>query len=223
MSIIAIDGACRRNGKPSCVSVGSAYIVGNATLPYVEVDTESGSTNQRGELLGLILGLQAGLRCLKELDSTVYLITDSEYIYNTITKEWYKSWAAKGWVTSMGTDVKNQDLWEKVALLIDLYDGKDQLVVYHLKGHLITIGKATATRLYQADKECRILKADLEERFEVLIKDDPSLRIQYAIQVFERNHGFAPPANFLRTAVIANTIADIAAGVHADSIDDYLG
>src|SRR5690349_13772077 len=115
--IIAIDGACRRNGKSTCLTAGAAFIVGPEfnTLKLIH---EKGSTSQRGEMLALLTGLSYGYDISNE---HVYLITDSEYIYNTISKGWINNWERKGWITSSGEPVKNQDLWKKISPILNQY------------------------------------------------------------------------------------------------------
>lgn len=71
--------------------------------------SEANSTNNRMEL-------QAAIQALKvfrasEQTETVTLYTDSEYVKNGITK-WIKGWKNKGWKTSQGKPVLNQDLWK---------------------------------------------------------------------------------------------------------------
>lgn len=47
---------------------------------------------------------------------TIPLYTDSEYVKNGIT-QWIKGWKKRGWKTSKGAAVLNQDLWEKLDQL----------------------------------------------------------------------------------------------------------
>lgn len=58
---------------------------------------------------------------------TVY--TDSEYVKNGITK-WIQGWKNKGWKTSTGKDVVNQDLWH----LLDKLNSR-QIKWEHVRGH----------------------------------------------------------------------------------------
>jgi ribonuclease HI len=46
-----------------------------------------------------------------EQTEPILLYTDSEYVKNGIT-QWVKGWKKKGWKTSTGKPVLNQDLWE---------------------------------------------------------------------------------------------------------------
>ena len=59
----------------------------------------------------------------------VTLYTDSEYVKNGITK-WIQGWKNKGWKTSAGKDVVNQDLWH----LLDKLNSQ-QVKWEHVRGH----------------------------------------------------------------------------------------
>ena len=108
MKTIAIDGACRRNGQPDCISAGSCFIVveeDNVEQSFVISDHETMSTSQRGELTGLLLAFEH--IAIAPVDTVI--ITDSEYLFNTITKRWVDRWVHNNWQTAEGTDVKNKD------------------------------------------------------------------------------------------------------------------
>ncbi|MBB6097122.1 ribonuclease HI [Deinobacterium chartae] len=73
---------------------------------------ESGTTNNRMELMGLI----AGLRALKR-PCTVLVVTDSQYLRKAFTDRWILNWQQNGWKTASKEPVKNQDLWEELIEL----------------------------------------------------------------------------------------------------------
>ena len=101
---IYTDGGCSGNPGPG----GWAAIVIDGGSEYRVRGGEKMTTNNRMELLAAINGLrQASL--LRDAAFTVY--TDSQYLKKGIT-EWIKGWKARGWKTSGGDPVKNQDLWE---------------------------------------------------------------------------------------------------------------
>lgn len=220
--IISIDGACRRNGKPDCLAAGAVY-VHNEFKSHTILENEMPSTNQRGEMLAAIEGLAAGYDLMEQIGSditTVYLITDSEYIFNAITKEWYKGWSKKGWVTADNNPVKNKDLWMQIASEVDKYDSNEQLVVYHVKGHLISIGKVAAETLIRKDPTCRSLVAELSKIYDAMIAN-PLKREAYdkAIELFERNNGFVPPADIFKKMIICNMVSDAVATKYINELD----
>ena len=53
-----------------------------------------------------------GLRLL-ESDSSVTLVTDSQYVRKGIT-EWIDNWKRNGWRTAAKKPVKNADLWREL-------------------------------------------------------------------------------------------------------------
>ncbi|MEQ8970354.1 MAG: ribonuclease HI [Coleofasciculus sp. C1-SOL-03] len=102
------DGACTGNPGPGgwgtvvYFTDGSVHEIGGATAQ---------TTNNRMELLAAIEALILLQKSGQTQPITLY--TDSEYVKNGITK-WIKGWKKKGWKTSQGKAVLNQDLWEKL-------------------------------------------------------------------------------------------------------------
>ena len=50
--LIAIDGACKRNGEPDCFSTGVAWFITDTGDMFFKAACETQSTSQRGELSG---------------------------------------------------------------------------------------------------------------------------------------------------------------------------
>ena len=118
------DGACSPNPGVGGWGVVMTYPAGNHRREISgRVDR---ATNNRMELLAVI----QGLRHLKGR-CQVTVTTDSEYVYNAVTKHWLDGWAKRGWMGSNGTPIKNQDLWEK---LIDAM-AQHQVTLQWIKGH----------------------------------------------------------------------------------------
>ena len=106
---IFTDGACLGNPGPGGYGV---------ILQYGEHRRELAggyrlTTNNRMELTGAIKALEA----LKER-CDVTLFSDSEYVINSLAKQWAHAWRAKGWRRKGGA-VPNWDLWHR---LLELYD-----------------------------------------------------------------------------------------------------
>lgn len=118
------DGACSGNPGPGGWGVvvyftdGSIYELGGA---------EAETTNNRMELQAAI----AALKLLAIIGQTepVTLYTDSEYVKKGIT-QWVKGWKRKGWKTSQGAAVLNQDLWETLDRL-----NSTQVQWEYVRGH----------------------------------------------------------------------------------------
>jgi ribonuclease HI len=98
------DGACLGNPGPG----GWACILRYGSHKKEMWGSEPMTTNNRMELKAAV----EGLRALREL-CEVEVITDSQYLKNGITT-WIHSWKRKGWRSSTGEPVKNQDLWHEL-------------------------------------------------------------------------------------------------------------
>ncbi len=101
---IYTDGACRGNPGPG--GWGGLLIAGAQRREIS--GAEAATTNNRMELTAVIEALAAlKRRC------SVRLYSDSKYVLQGIT-EWLPAWKARGWKTASRSNVKNQDLWERL-------------------------------------------------------------------------------------------------------------
>ena len=73
------------------------------------------TTNNKMELTAAIVGLRTAFDAGAS-DVTVY--SDSEYVIKGMT-EWLSGWKRKRWQTSDGQPVKNRELWEQLAQLVE--------------------------------------------------------------------------------------------------------
>lgn len=115
------DGACLGNPGPGGWGVLLRYGTREKTLSGGEADT----TNNRMELMAAIRALEA----LTE-PCEVLLHTDSRYVQQGIS-EWLPGWKRRGWKTSGGDAVKNQDLWQR----LDEAARRHQVEWRWVKGH----------------------------------------------------------------------------------------
>jgi len=119
--VLYSDGACLGNPGPG----GYAAI-----LTYGDHRRElSGgfrlTTNNRMELMGAIKGLEALKR-----PCAVTLVSDSEYLVNSLRKGWAAGWRAQGWKRK-GKVVPNADLWTQLLTLVD----RHRVTVEWVRGH----------------------------------------------------------------------------------------
>ncbi|MEG4323592.1 MULTISPECIES: ribonuclease HI [unclassified Microcoleus] len=118
------DGACSGNPGPGgwgavvCFADGKCHELGGA---------DPQTTNNRMEMQAAVAALEFFAKSGQTEPVTVY--TDSEYVKNGITK-WIQGWKNKGWKTSTGKDVVNQDLWH----LLDKLNSR-QIKWEHVRGH----------------------------------------------------------------------------------------
>lgn len=132
--LIAIDGACKRNGEPDCFSTGVAWIMRETGEMLFKAGYETQSTSQRGELTGLLCALEYAVDNAAD-DETVIILTDSEYMYNSVAKEWALKWREANWIGGQGVTVKNFDMWEQATKYIDKL--QDRLFMQWTKGHMV--------------------------------------------------------------------------------------
>jgi ribonuclease HI len=123
--IVFTDGACLGNPGPG------GY---GAILQYGEHRRElSGgyrrTTNNRMELMGAIKALEALTQ-----PCNVTLVSDSEYLVNSLSKGWARNWRAKGW-RKQGGFVPNWELWQRLLELSDYHTLRLQWVEGHA-GHM---------------------------------------------------------------------------------------
>ena len=84
------------------------------------------TTNNRMEIIAVLRAL-----VLLTEPCCVDLYTDSQYVSKAIRDGWLKGWIARGWITSAKKPVKNRDLWERMAELLE----RHQVSFHWLKGH----------------------------------------------------------------------------------------
>lgn len=101
---ISTDGACLGNPGPG----GWGALLRSNGRERELSGGEAHTTNNRMELMAAIMALEALTRPCE-----VLLCTDSQYVRQGIL-EWMPAWVRRGWKTSGGAPVKNQDLWQRL-------------------------------------------------------------------------------------------------------------
>ncbi len=120
------DGAC--SGNPGPGGWGALLQAKDGETVTKERELSGGeamTTNNRMELLAAINALEALSK-----PSRLTVITDSAYVKGGIT-EWMAGWKRKGWKTSTGKPVKNEDLWRR----LDEAAKRHTVVWQWVKGH----------------------------------------------------------------------------------------
>jgi len=102
---IYTDGAC--SGNPGPGGWGAILQYGKAEKELS--GSEPSTTNNRMELLGCIVGLEALKR-----PCTVTVYSDSQYLVNAFNQNWVAGWLKRGWKNSQKQPVKNVDLWKRL-------------------------------------------------------------------------------------------------------------
>jgi ribonuclease HI len=127
------DGACKGNPGPG----GWGVLLRHQDKERELCGGELITTNNRMELMAVIQGLNA---LNKPCEVTIF--TDSQYVKNGIEK-WIYQWKARGWRTSAGKPVANQDLW----LLLEQTLARHSVTWRWVKGHAGDYGNERADGL----------------------------------------------------------------------------
>lgn len=116
------DGSGTVDGTPG----GWAFILRTQLTDGSWVEREecgacSATTNNRMELMAIIMGLRA-----LTTSCQVTLYADSEYATNPIARKWLAKWKQRGW-----TKIKNTDLMKE----LDRLNGIHHIHVHWVRGH----------------------------------------------------------------------------------------
>ncbi|ELA08929.1 DNA polymerase III subunit epsilon [Moraxella macacae 0408225] len=127
------DGACRGNGKANNAKGGFGAVVIFPNGEQLDIcGGEVGTTNNRMELLGVIMALENSPANLP-----IQIYSDSSYVIKGIT-QWITGWKSKNWAK-----VKNVDLWQR----LDLACQQRQIDWQWVKGHAGHTGNEYADQL----------------------------------------------------------------------------
>ena len=219
--IAAIDGACKRNGKPDCYSSGVAFIQTDAGEMFYKARFETESTNQRGEINGLLLALEVAAKDERiDMDEDIIILTDSEYLHNTVAYGWVAKWAANNWQGSAGR-VKNSDLWDSAYKLIkQLNRNRERIFMQWTKGHLLPYRESLVTQSLIADPS----GIDLYGRISV-VANRPSEKNRIAADFNfnrEKHEKSELPQQLAVEWVVLNTTADCLASFVVRTADAVL-
>jgi len=105
---ISTDGACKNNNKKMQSPGGHAARLRIGTHIKEVAGFSKQSTNNREELLGMIIGVQA----LKKPCNILFRL-DSKYGCTGLSN--MRTWYRNGWKTKAGKPVSNSDLWQLLA------------------------------------------------------------------------------------------------------------
>jgi len=141
MKIQAIytDGAC--SGNPGPGGWGTLVVFEDGSVHEMGGGDRL-TTNNRMEMQAAI----AALEYLKSTGQThpVLLYTDSQYLINGIT-QWINGWKRKGWKTSSGGAVLNQELWQALDAL-----NSRQVKWTYVRGHTGNAGNERCDAIARA-------------------------------------------------------------------------
>ena len=128
---IYTDGAAR--GNPDGPGGYGAILQYRDACGVIQEKEFSGgtpsTTNNRMELMGVITAVEALAEFGEPCEGIIF--SDSRYVVDAFSKHWIANWKRNGWVTSSGTPVKNQDLWNRLLKALEPH----RLQFRWVKGH----------------------------------------------------------------------------------------
>lgn len=122
---IYTDGSCLLNDSSVGGPSGLGYVILHSGSEVKKSIGYYRSTNNRMELLAIILPLEE-----LQFPTSVEIITDSQYSIDGATL-WIYSWLKRKWKTKDGKPVANSDLFKRLHELLKFHDVKFTKV----KGH----------------------------------------------------------------------------------------
>jgi len=120
---IYTDGACSGNPGPG----GYGVVLIHGTHRKELSGGENETTNNRMEMMGVIIGLEA----LKQ-PCEVALFSDSRYVVDATSKGWVTRWKNNNWMRNKKDPALNVDLWERMLPLLE----KHSVTFHWVKGHV---------------------------------------------------------------------------------------
>ena len=121
------DGSSRGNPGPGGYGTVLQFVDASGKLHEREYSAGfKKTTNNRMELLGAIVGLEALTK-----PCHVILTSDSKYLTDAFNQHWIDGWLKKNWKSAGGKAVKNVDLWQR---LLKAMDGHEVEFCW-IKGH----------------------------------------------------------------------------------------
>jgi ribonuclease HI len=139
--IIFADGASSGNPGPG----GWGAVI---ALPDGQIEELGGrdprTTNNRMEMMAVLCALER----IAARPGPVTVYTDSTYVIRGIT-QWVWGWRKRGWKTSEGADVVNQDLWQALmgATGGRAKHGPEKIDWKHVRGHAGVPGNERVDRI----------------------------------------------------------------------------
>ena len=158
------------------------------------------------------MGLLLAVEHVAQNPVDTIIITDSEYLFNTMTKRWVDRWIHENWLTAKGTKVKNQDLWRQIWSYYILHE--DIISFYHIKGHLLSVGDKKCHEIMQHDVSGHELY-----KWAYMHREIPDNKRQHAIALFTENNGFTPDEVLLQHFAAMNLVADTIANLCVEKVE----
>lgn len=122
--ILYTDGSCLKN--PGRGGWAAILTTEDGRAEKVISGGLDRTTNNRMEITAVLEGLK-----LLKRPCQVTVITDSQYVANSISKRWVWGWARRGWRDKEGKPRLNTDLWQEMLMLLD----RHKVTMCWIRGH----------------------------------------------------------------------------------------
>lgn len=207
--LVAIDGAVKKPGTAECLSVGCALFVDGIESTdnlYKILCEPYGSTSQRGEINGLKLALIEAVN-IDLHDDVLVVLTDSQYLYDTVMGEWVQKWANAGWISASGEPPKNMDQWKEILELLNTLSSRNvEVTMVWTKGHLYRYPAGQITRCMQQDATGATLMASISTMLGVATQRERAVE---AFNSYRAEHNLPPlPDSIAADYLVYNCTVD---------------
>jgi len=147
--VIYTDGACSKNPGTG----GWCAILWYKNKQKLLSGCEENTTNNKMELKAVVAGLKAlNQRCKERIFS------DSAYSVNAIHKGWLDTWMKNNWVTENKEKVKNIDLWEQLAYLMNIHNVRFEKIKGHADDEYNNICDSIARQMIKNSIKGKVFK-----------------------------------------------------------------
>ncbi|KAH7311331.1 ribonuclease H-like domain-containing protein [Stachybotrys elegans] len=153
--IVAVDGACKGNGKPGARASVGVFVGPSSKYNKFEALSAEFQTNQVAELRAGIVALEL-VRAMKiDLDvpglNEVVIKSDSDYLVKGMT-DWVFKWTANSYRTSKGVAVTNAALFKTLNQSVkDLNNDNIKVSFWHVPRSQNKEADQLANRAFGAD------------------------------------------------------------------------
>lgn len=116
---IYCDGACSNNGSKDATGGWAFVVVQNGKIIHHSKGAEKNTTNQRMELIACINACDWLVENFP-LVGEVKVNSDSAYLCNCYSQNWWRNWEVNGWHNSKKEPVANTDLWKRLIPFFEM-------------------------------------------------------------------------------------------------------
>lgn len=145
---IYTDGSCKKVGKEMTFGGWGYLVILDGKEIYEASGSEYKTTNQRMELTAVSEALKY-IQTIRRPSEKVIIYSDSAYVINCYTQNWYINWMHNGWVNTKQEPVANQDLWWNIIPFFDNF----WYTFRKVKGHADNFWNNKCDELVQREAE----------------------------------------------------------------------